>query len=318
LFAATHIEWFRRFMEVEQAPSHDTFSRVFALLNPRVFEAHFIEWTCGVAQTSKGQVVAIDGKCLRRSMDYRKGQRPFHIVSAWASVNGVALAQTAVDAKSNEIPAARALIKMLDLTGVVVTADALHCVPATVELIVEQGGDYVISLKNNRPLTLREVQAEFAAPIFPVFDTLEASRGHGRMELRQVEAMQARVAFGMEWQGAKSIVRVQASRTINEETKLATRYYISSLAPDHVELIAKAVRAHWSIENSQHWVLDMVFREDECRVHEVNASANFSMLRRIALNTLKVDDARHSVKSKRLLAGWSEAYREKLLGLSAQ
>jgi predicted transposase YbfD/YdcC len=319
-FGNAKIDWFRTFLELPNGiPSHDTFGRVFALLDPDQFRCSFVSWIQAISRITDGEIVAFDGKTLRRSHDNRLGKAAIQMVSAWASTNRLVLGQLKVDEKSNEITAIPELLRLLALKGCIVTIDAMGCQTEIAQTIIDQGGDYVLALKGNQGDLHREVQdliayareTNFANIAHDFHETVE--KGHGRIETRrhwiisEPEFIEYLNPDGA-WAGFKSIGMVEAERQIGDEATCETRYYISSLSGDAQEF-GQAVRAHWGIENSVHWVLDIAFREDESRVRKGNSAQNLAILRHIALNLLRQEkSAKCGVKAKRLKAGWSEAY----------
>lgn len=325
--------WLReRLVLAHGIPSHDTFNRVFSRLDPEAFTACFLRWVEALREPTQGEIIALDGKTLRHSFDTAGGRGAIHVVSAWAAANRLVLGQVKVDDKSNEITALPALLSLLDVHGCIVTIDAMGCQKELARQIVDQGGDYVLALKGNQPTLFADVQLfldDWAAGNLTVegqtYRTFDAD--HGRQETRRYWVT-ADIAWLVErhglgtWAQLTSIGMVESQRRNGGPGTPVTverRYYISSLAADGpagAVRFAGAVRGHWGIENQVHWVLDLSFREDECRVRKDHAPQNLATLRHLALNLLRRDQkTKRGVKGKRLKAGWDERYLEELLGI---
>lgn len=317
--------WLETFLALPHGiPSHDTFGRVFAALDPDQFEAGFRAWVGAVAQVTTGAVVAIDGKTLRRSHDAAQGKAALVLVSAWAEANRLTLGQVAVAEGSNEIPAIPALLQQLTLAGSIVTVDAIGCQTAIASQITQQDADYALALKENQPTLHEAVAVLFSAGQANGVGSdhqgyrRTVEKGHGRLEVRQVWTVEdpeviAYLNPAGAWPNLRSVAMVVAERRIGADSSRETRYYLSSL-PGDAALVGAAVRGHWGIENRLHWVLDIAFREDESRVRQGHADQNLAVLRRLALNLLRQETtAKMGVKAKRLKAGWDHAYLLKLL-----
>ena len=325
LFGKVREKWLKEVLSLELPhgiPTAHTFRRVFAALDAEHFQTCFAEWIQAVEGATEGQIIAIDGKTLRRSHDRSLGKQALHMVSAWASGSGLVLGQLKVDDKSNEIPAVPELLEMLNIQGCIVTLDALHCQTQTVETIVDKEADYVLPVKENQPRLLEALQLLFddAEEMHWVkCDSFQAmSKGHGRIESRKcwttsdAEYLKY-IANLADWRGLQSIGMVEATRRIGEQTTTKRRYFICSLEAN-AEQMLNAVRSHWGIENKVHWVLDITFREDDSRIRRGNGGENFAVLRHIALNLLKREtSAKRSLKAKRKKAAWDEDYLLKVL-----
>jgi predicted transposase YbfD/YdcC len=325
--------WLRTFLALPGGiPSHDTFGRVFALVDPDELRRCFLSWAQEVVGPPGEHVVAIDGETLRRSHDRGVGTDALHLVSAWATANGLVVAQVATDAKSNEITAIPTLLRLLDLEGATVTLDAMGCQTAIAAQIVEQGADYVLALKDNHEKLHDRVKRAFddadtaAGTTLPLADLVPHTthdKGHGRIEQRRCLAIgdPGYLAFidpDDAWPNLTSVVRVESTRRTGTTVSTEARHYLSSLPAD-AKVLSAAIRSHWGIENRLHWVLDMAFREDDCRIRVGHAPENLAIIRHFALNLLRREPSRRaSVATKRLCAALDDSYlRSVLNGLSA-
>jgi predicted transposase YbfD/YdcC len=301
---------------------------VFARLDPREFQQCFVAWVQALLRDAPRQVIAVDGKTLRRSTDREHGRAAVHLVSAWATASQLVLGQEATAAKSNEITAIPRLLRLLQLEGCVVTIDAMGCQTAIAAQVQEQGADYVLALKGNQPTLERIVQTVFAdqAPtaadrwVPAVEDTAQTlDKGHGRVERRRYRALSDPDLLACldpkgAWPGLRSVVQVQAERRHGEQCMVEARYYLSSLPPD-AALLGQAIRQHWEVENCLHWVLDVLFREDACSVRVGDGAHNLAILRQLALNLLRQERThRGSLATKRFRAALDDGYLLRLLG----
>jgi predicted transposase YbfD/YdcC len=320
-FAVAKQAFFRRFLELPNGvPSHDTFRRVLQAVCPKALQSCLIGWLTALRQgagVSQG-VVAVDGKAMRGTADTAEGLGALHLVSAWATANGLSLGQVAADAKSNEITAIPQLLELLDLKGCVVTIDAAGCQKAVAAQIVDKGADYVLALKGNQGSLHEQVVEYFvqqtgaAKPERGVRRHRVTEEGHGRSESREVWVAPAPAALAGAgaWAGLATVVLVirESTDSATGKTTDEVRYFISSL-PARVRRLADAVRQHWQIENNLHWVLDVAFGEDRRRLRDRTAAENVALLNRLALSLLRQDQAvKAGVKCKRKTAGWNEDY----------
>lgn len=325
LFGKSKEAWFRTFLELPNGiPSHDTFGRLFARLDPEELRRCFISWVQAITEVTRGQVIAIDGKTARRSHDRANGKRALHMVNVWASANGIALGQAKVDEKSNEITAIPELLQMLDVAGCIVTIDAMGCQKEIAQEIVRQGADYVLAVKGNQGGLYEDIRDLFTGAegspqdAVPMEASLVTTKGHGRIETRECRVIHdvqtlEYVNEGKGWAKLQALVEITGKRRIGDAVTLETRYYISSLSGD-AKRLGEAVREHWSIENSLHWVLDIAFREDESRLRKDHAPENMAMLRQMTLNLLKQETSvKAGIKAKRLKAGWDNDYLLRIL-----
>jgi predicted transposase YbfD/YdcC len=309
--------WFKGFLKLPSGiPSHDTFNRVISALDPAEMEKGFGEWVVSIARLTAGEVVAIDGKALCGTREGGK-KTLVHMVSAWASANNLVLAQRKVDDKSNEITAIPKLLAALELSGTVVTIDAMGCQRSIAANIVDKRADYILAVKENQGHLLEEIEDSFQMLTADAVAE-EVDCGHGRVEQRRcsVIADLSLIEKASEWASLQGLVRIESERyhKATGKTEREIRYYITSLKPDAGRL-NRAIRQHWSIENKLHWALDVSFGEDLDRKRQKNAAQNFSLLNRIALNLLKQDKTcKLGIKGKRLKAGWDNDYLLQLLG----
>jgi len=323
-FGRAKLKWFKTFLDLPHGiPSQDTFERVFSRLNPEAFEGCFQAWTQALAGTSSGQLVAIDGKRIRRSFEHAwSSSTATHLVSAFVSANSTVFGQLAVQTKENEIVAIPKLLALLDLQGATVTIDAMGCQKAIAQQIVDGGADYVLAVKENQPALHRAIQVELGDMIRDSFvgvrhnhqQTVEGD--HGRIETRDVWTTDQLdwLKQAGDWPGLRSVIVVQAQREVlGGSTSIERRYYITS-RPAHAGDLAECVRGHWGIENRLHYVLDVSFSEDQARHRRGHSAENFARLRRIALNLLQREKTRkRGIKGKRLNAARDHDYLLKLL-----
>jgi predicted transposase YbfD/YdcC len=321
-FAEDREQLFREFLSLENGlPSHDTFSRLFRLIDPQALSNCFGRFVDVLGADGAG-VVAIDGKTLRRSFDRASGTSALHVVTAFAADAQLIIGQKAVGEGGNEITAARALLELLDLKGALVTADAIHCNVETAQTVLDRGGDYLFALKANRPATLADVESYFADPkaiVAEVHETVDAD--HGRIEIRRHA-----VVHDVQWlfparrdpdrpamPALATIARVEAEVERDGKISRSCRYYLSSSQLSAPQF-AKAVRAHWGIENGVHWILDVVFDEDRARNRKDHGAENLTVIRKLALNVLKRARPEISIRRKRKRSGWSDAFARSVLG----
>lgn len=319
LFGEAKKSWLQTFLELPNGiPSHDTFNRVFNRLDTEQFSQCFIRWIQAASPLIEGQVIAIDGKVLRRSHDRGVGKAAIDMVSAWATGNHLVLGQVKVEQKSNEITAIPKLLRALVITGCIVTVDAIGCQTEIVGLITQKGGDYVVALQQNQERLYEEVarlfadleQHEYRPYDFDYHKTVD--KGHGRIEIRECWTISdpetLRYLYGYErWAQLSAVCRIRAQRIVGEQHSVEDRFYIASI--QGAKPVLQSTRSHWKIENQVHWVLDITFDEDHSRVRKGHGAENLAILRHIALNLLKQEHSRKcSFQGKRLLAGWKNNY----------
>jgi len=325
--------WFKTFLTLRNGiPSHDTFNRLFAALDPKAFLDCFLRWTQSLRQAGAQEIVALDGKALRRALNADQSVK--YVVSAWAESNGLVLGQLKVADKSNEITALPELLRVLELAGCIVTVDAMGTQKKIAQEIIEADADYVLALKGNHETVHAEMKTFLeatvaetskprpvgaklskAAATLAVWETVE--KDHGRLETRRYyqSAELDWFADRAKWAGLRSVGMVEAIREIGSQRTVERRYYLASL-PLGVETFARAVRGHWGVENKLHWVLDVCFREDQSRARAGYAAENLATLRRLALNLLKREKTKkRGIKGKQLNASWDHAYLLRLLGI---
>jgi len=332
-WADTKIDWLAKFLDMSNGvPSHDRFNAIFRQLKPDEFEQCLLSWIKALHEVSEGRIIAIDGKTLRRSYDRASGKSAIHMVSAWAKDNHISLGQVTTGADtpdekaSSEITAIPKLLELVEISGALVTIDAMGCQTKIAEKIVDQGADYCLAMKENQPTSHQEIADHFAKLVRDDFRdddghkakvrrTSIDEKGHGRVEHRAYYLcpVPRTMTTASRWKGIKAVgMSINIVRR-NGADQMSVRYYIVSKYLSAVKF-AEAVRGHWGIENSLHWQLDVTFGEDQSRVRKGNADQNQSLLRRTALSLLKNETtAKCGVKNKRLSAGWNDAYLAKVV-----
>jgi predicted transposase YbfD/YdcC len=325
MFGNSKLRWLKTFLELPNGiPSHDTFGRVFSKMDAEEFQLAFRDWVLAVNEVTRGQIINIDGKCVRGSDDQVLGKRAIYMVSAWAEANQLVLGQRKVDEKSNEITAIPELLKILEISGCIVTIDAIGTQINIVQTIVEADADYVLSVKENQGHLYEDISVLFAVGQRQNFKytslehTKTTHKEHGRIEVRECWSTSNPEYLNLirdvqAWAGLKSIAMVVSTRKIGAQETRQVRFYISSL-PSNAERILETARKHWSIENELHWVLDVALNEDHSRVRKDQAPENLAVLRHIALNLLKQEKtAKGGIHAKQLQAAWKEDYLLKVL-----
>ena len=319
-FGNTKLPWFRRFLKLENGiASHDTFGRVFALLDTSEFLECLQSWVEHFQSALQEQGVAIDGKTIRRSFDRATGQSALHVVSAWATDLCVCLGQVAVDSKSNELTAVPKLLELLELSGAIVTLDAMHCQKKTAAAIRSKEANYILLVKGNQPKLYQELLDQFTQygeqdyQVRGLRRHTTTEKSHGRVERREYYVAPAPAHLKVIWKDIQTIGMVYRQRQVKGKLHEETVFFISSLPP-RVRKLAKHLRGHWGIENSLHWVLDVVFREDDSRIRKGNGPEIASMFRKLALTILQRDTTiKSSIRGKRLQAGWNNDILEAIL-----
>lgn len=315
LFGKTRIDFLLEHLSLPNGiPSHDTIRRVFMRIKSKSFETVFLRWVGSLGQDTGQDVISLDGKTNRGSHDKRKGQKPIHVVSAWANSRGLVLGQVKVDAKSNEITAIPELLDELDVEGDIVTIDSMGCQKDIAQKILDGKADYVLAVKGNQPSLEAQIEQSFELEKpDETFQTVE--KDHGRIETRKYSVLRNLkwIEVKDQWPKLNAIVRVDRKREIGDKVEEETKYFITSLTSG-AEVIGGAIRSHWAIENSLHWSLDVTFREDHSRKRTDNSAQNFTLVRKIALNLLKADKSvKIGINGKRLKAGWDTQYLLKIL-----
>ena len=323
--------WLATFLDLSKGiPSHDSFGRVFAMIDPEALERCFLQWAAELAQASSGvsgdvrggRLIAVDGKTLRRSVDRANKKAAIHMVSAFCKTNRVVLGQLATDDKSNEITALPKLLELLGLRGAVVTIDAMGCQKTIASQITDQGGDYLLQVKANHKTLHDELKLLFNEADAAGFEGMAHARhetiekDHGRIETRRLDSTWDIGWFKdrNDWAGLRSFVRVRATREIDGKTSVEDRYYLCSCDGRDARALLAAARGHWGVENQLHWSLDVSFREDERRLRKGHGAENFSRLCRIALNLLRAEKTlKLGIANKRLNCGWDHDYLLKVL-----
>jgi predicted transposase YbfD/YdcC len=345
-FGKAKLDWFRTFLSLRNGiPSHDTFNRVFAALDPKEFLDCFLRWTQSLREAVPQEIVALDGKALRRALNkdqsvkyvvsaWAESNGLVLVVSAWAESNGLVLGQLKVADKSNEITAVPELLRVLELSGCIVTTDAMGCQKKIAKEIIEADADYVLALKGNQETVHEEVKSFLDATLLEqqtprppgaqrsrMAATLASQetvgKDHGRFEIRRYYQSDQLDWFAdrLKWEGLKSVGMVESHREVDGRTTVERRYYLASL-PLGVETFARALRSHWGVENKVHWIMDVCFREDQSRARAGYAAENLATLRRLALNLLKREKTKkRGIRGKQLNAGWDHAYLLRLLGV---
>lgn len=326
-FAEEKEEWLREFLELPNGiPSHDTLGRVFSLLDSSKFEECFSAWAHSLPEFMGGnlkrEIIAIDGKTSRRSHNKREGLEPLHMVSAWASEQGLTLGSVATDAKSNEIEAIPRLLNMIAIENSIVTIDAMGCQKSIARQIREQKGDYILTLKENHPTLSKVVESAIKKAEDKIFEgtpylrQIEKVREHGRQETRRYTLLScnSHLLTRTKWPGLQSIGMVEVKRTVNYETTKSVRYFLTSLQYNQMKDFMRGVRNHWNVEINLHWSLDVSFADDLNRARIGNSQNNLAIIKRIALNLLKKEKStKLGITAKRKKAGWNNNYLLKIL-----
>lgn len=321
-FGQARVDWLKKFLELPNGiPSHDTFGRVFSLIDPIKFEACFSSWISSLSIDVINEIISIDGKTLRGSHNRDKGHKPLHLVSAWAARNQIMLGQVKTEEKSNEITAIPELLDLINIKGSIVTVDAMGCQKDIAKKIVEQGANYVLSLKENQPNLYQDVTSIFKLANECKYKKIlnqrkmEKIKNHGRVETRRYTLITARAQemFGLRWPHLNGLGMLEVTRTVKNQVEKSKRFFITSLNQD-IDGFMQAVRQHWNIEINLHWSLDVSFKEDLNRVRIGHAAENLALIRRIALNLLKQEKSKKiGIAGRRKRAGWDNEYLLKVL-----
>jgi len=320
-FGYERLEWLRKYVDLSNGiPSHDTIRRIFLEMDPSRFESCFNRFISELYNPMDGDLIVLDGKQLRGSKSVGEGSYGFYLVNAWAHRQGLCLGQKKVSSKDNEITVLPEILDMLDLEARIVSIDAMGTQRAIAEQIIDQGGDYLLALKENQGTLYEEAVNFFEHEAESDFTFVQVNqddawdKGHGRVERRLCQ-----VAYDVQslrnypkWKGLSAIVKLQASRWLGDKEQQETRYYITSLSTD-AQHINACIRSHWGIENSLHWVLDVVFHEDAARIRTENAPQNMALLRKLSINLIKANRGKYSIKAARLKAAWNTKVLEQLI-----
>jgi len=313
-FGEARIRFLRRYYLFKNGiPSHDTIGRLFSLLDPTIFKDCFINWVKAI-QVSIPELIAIDGKTLRHSFDKANNKPAIHMLSAFASNARLVLGQTKVDAKTNEITAIPKLLDLLVIKGAIITIDAMGCQKEIAKKIIDKNADYIFGLKGNQGDLHENIETYFNDKTLSFDCYEETDKGHGRIEIRKIYVTTSIDWLEQKkyWKGLSSIIKVESTRILQNKKTTEFRYYISSLKSSPQKIL-QAIRSHWGIENSLHWVLDLTFREDECRIRKKNAPENMAIIRHIVFNILQHADNKISIRRRKKKAGWSDEYLENVL-----
>ena len=329
LYGEGQAQWLGTFLELPWGiPKADCYRRLFARIEPHALQQCFQDWVTEIARNTGGQIISIDGKTMRGSYDRLSEQSALHIVSAWANENRLMLGQMKVDSKSNEITAIPALLKLLDISGCIITIDAMGTQTEIAAQIVTQRGDYILCLKDNHPTLHQQVKGIFEQGLKTDFEGLEVESdqrveaGHGRREIRKLWVLSVSQLGGLykqeQWAGLQSVVMVYRRRRLdNGQVTTETQFFLTSL-PSDAQRISRAIRLHWGIENRLHWVLDVTFGEDDSRIRRGNGPENFTLLRRMAISILNQDtSSKRSIRQKARLASMNPDYMTKVLANAA-